>query len=71
MTLPSDSTTDSPTTPAPVGQANDGQGGASALLPPVPVITLDGPSGTGKGTIASLLAMRLGWHCLDLSLIHI
>ena len=30
-----------------------------------PVITLDGPSGTGKGTIAALLAERLGWHLLD------
>ncbi len=31
----------------------------------VPVITIDGPSGSGKGTIARLLADRLGWHCLD------
>lgn len=31
----------------------------------VPVITLDGPSGTGKGTISSLLAERLRWHWLD------
>lgn len=30
-----------------------------------PVITVDGPSGTGKGTIAELLSRRLGWHCLD------
>lgn len=29
------------------------------------VITIDGPSGTGKGTIADLLSRRLGWHCLD------
>ncbi len=29
------------------------------------VITIDGPSGSGKGTIAQLVAQRLGWHCLD------
>jgi len=30
-----------------------------------PVITIDGPSGSGKGTISRLLASRLGWHFLD------
>ena len=30
-----------------------------------PVITIDGPSGVGKGTIAQLLARELGWHMLD------
>lgn len=30
-----------------------------------PIVTLDGPSGSGKGTIAQLLAKRLGWHYLD------
>ena len=31
----------------------------------MPVITIDGPSGSGKGTIAQLLADELGWHLLD------
>lgn len=32
---------------------------------PVPVITIDGPSGSGKGTIAHRVAARLGFHVLD------
>ena len=31
----------------------------------VPVLTIDGPSGSGKGTIARRVAGRLGWHLLD------
>ena len=31
----------------------------------VPVITVDGPSGSGKGTLAVLIARHLGWHLLD------
>lgn len=30
-----------------------------------PVITIDGPSGVGKGTMAAMLARHLGWHLLD------
>src|SRR5258706_7517214 len=34
-------------------------------LPGVPVVTIDGPSGAGKGTVSRQLAERLGWHLLD------
>ena len=30
-----------------------------------PVLTIDGPSGAGKGTVSRILARRLGWHYLD------
>lgn len=30
-----------------------------------PVVTIDGPSGTGKGTLAVRVKQRLGWHLLD------
>ena len=30
-----------------------------------PVITIDGPSGSGKGTISQRLASQLGWYYLD------
>lgn len=33
--------------------------------PGVPILTIDGPSGSGKGTIARLVAQALGWHLLD------
>lgn len=36
----------------------------------IPVITIDGPSGTGKGTIARKLAAHLGWHYLDSGAIY-
>lgn len=31
----------------------------------IPVITVDGPSGAGKGTVSHMLADALGWHFLD------
>lgn len=44
---------------------HDPQGATPTSVAPVPVITLDGPSGVGKGTVARSLARQLGWHRLD------
>ena len=33
--------------------------------PQAPVIAVDGPGGSGKGTICRALAQKLGWHLLD------
>ena len=30
-----------------------------------PIVTIDGPSGSGKGTISRAVARRTGWHLLD------
>ena len=35
-----------------------------------PVVTIDGPSGAGKGTISQLLAEKLGWKLLDSGAIY-
>jgi len=37
----------------------------SADSNPIPVITIDGPSGSGKGTVSMAVAAELGWHYLD------
>lgn len=37
----------------------------SDQLPVVPVIAIDGPSGSGKGTVARRVAEALGWRLLD------
>ncbi len=31
----------------------------------IPVLTIDGPSGAGKGTVSRAIARKLGWHYLD------
>lgn len=36
----------------------------------IPIITIDGPSGVGKGTIAKLLAKQLGFHFLDSGVLY-
>ena len=43
---------------------------ASHEVPPpsgggVPVLTIDGPTASGKGTVAAVIALQLGWHLLD------
>jgi CMP/dCMP kinase len=34
-------------------------------MPRSPIVTIDGPSGSGKGTISRAVAVRVGWHLLD------
>ena len=36
----------------------------------IPVLTLDGPSGVGKGTVAGIIAQKLDWHLLDSGAIY-
>lgn len=31
----------------------------------IPVLTIDGPSGAGKGTVSRAVAKKMGWHYLD------
>ncbi|MYD75473.1 MAG: (d)CMP kinase [Gammaproteobacteria bacterium] len=36
----------------------------------VPVLAIDGPSGSGKGTVSTTVARKLGWHYLDSGAIY-
>ncbi len=36
----------------------------------IPILTIDGPSGAGKGTVTRLIAQKLGWHYLDSGAIY-
>jgi len=36
----------------------------------VPVLAIDGPSGVGKGTVARIMAQKLGWYLLDSGAIY-
>tara|TARA_B100001063_G_scaffold61330_1_gene55539 strand:+ start:906 stop:1547 length:642 start_codon:yes stop_codon:yes gene_type:complete len=36
----------------------------------VPIVTIDGPSGSGKGTVSKSLALELNWNYLDSGLIY-
>ncbi|WP_371929840.1 (d)CMP kinase [Uliginosibacterium sp. 31-16] len=40
------------------------------MVAAVPVIAIDGPTASGKGTVAGLVAERLGWHYLDSGAIY-
>ena len=40
------------------------------MAKPVPVIAIDGPGGSGKGTLAKRLADALGWHLLDSGMLY-
>lgn len=43
---------------------------SSGDLALIPVLTIDGPSGSGKGTMAQRAAKALGWHLLDSGAIY-
>ena len=36
----------------------------------IPVLTIDGPSGVGKGTLANIMAQKLDWNILDSGAIY-
>ena len=37
----------------------------------VPIITIDGLSGAGKGTVSKMLCAELGWNILAVSYTHL
>jgi 3-phosphoshikimate 1-carboxyvinyltransferase len=43
---------------------------AEAEVADIPVIAIDGPTASGKGTLAAAVAARLGWHQLDSGLLY-
>ncbi|MBL8288421.1 MAG: 3-phosphoshikimate 1-carboxyvinyltransferase [Rubrivivax sp.] len=45
-------------------------GVASAAAAEVPVITIDGPTASGKGTLAAAVARALGYHLLDSGVLY-
>ena len=47
------------------GMTNAPPNHSAAAPSGAPVLTIDGPSGSGKGTISRLVARELGWHYLD------
>ena len=47
------------------GHEPDNDKDISVIKNAIPVITIDGPSGSGKGTLAKAVANTLGWHLLD------
>src|SRR5690606_19435895 len=56
--------------PALDGRANRGDPVRMSPQPAAPVIAIDGPSGSGKGTIARRVAAALGWHLLDSGVLY-
>jgi len=37
----------------------------NSVIDSVPIVTIDGPSSSGKGTISRIVAARVGWNLLD------
>ena len=47
-----------------IAESNEGIS-CRGILMNIPVLTIDGPSGAGKGTVSRLVAKKLGWNYLD------